>query len=101
MIQPHNINIPMQDIESFCRRNSILRLAVFGSATRQDFNAASDIDLLVEFAPGTRLGFDFFRIQDELSKLLGRSVEMTTPDGLRNAYRKSILETAQDIYVAA
>jgi len=63
---------------ALCRREHIARLGAFGSVARGDSAPDSDLDLLVEFQPGTRLGLRFFRIQDELSELFGRKVDLNT-----------------------
>ena len=56
MSQPR-IDIPKEEIAEFCRRNHIRRLALFGSVLRDDFRPDSDVDVLVEFEPGTKVGF--------------------------------------------
>ena len=44
-----NLSIPRDRIAEFCRANDIMRLAIFGSALRDDFGPDSDIDVLVKF----------------------------------------------------
>ena len=88
-------------IAQFCRAHRIRRLALFGSATRDDFTPASDIDVLVEFEPGTRLGWGFFALQRELSRLLGRKVDLHTAGFLSDHFRDDVLQGAKDVYVAA
>ena len=88
-------------IAEFCRGHRIRRLALFGSVLRDDFGPHSDVDVLVEFEPGARIGWDFVVIQDGLADLLGRPVDLLTPGSIRPAYRREILSTAEDIYVAA
>ncbi len=87
-------------IGDFCRRHRIRRLAVFGSVLREDFGPDSDVDVLVEFEPGARIGWNFITIQDELTDLFGRPVDLLTPGSIRPAYRKAILSTVEDMYVA-
>lgn len=94
-------NLDAAAIAALCRRHHIRRLAIFGSALRSDFGPDSDVDILVEFEPDARIGFDFITIKDELESLLGRPVDLLTPNSIRTAYRDSILSTAQDLYVAA
>ena len=55
-MKKRNIEIPQKKIAEFCRRHHIRRLALFGSALRDDFTPDSDVDVLVEFEPGTRVG---------------------------------------------
>ena len=51
MSQQLKINIPQKQLDEFCQRRHISKLALFGSVLRNDFNAESDIDVLVEFEP--------------------------------------------------
>ncbi len=75
------IQVPRERIAEFCRRHHIRRLAFFGSVLRDDFTPDSDVDVLVEFEPGKTPGLAFFRMQDELSEILGRRVDLNTPNG--------------------
>ncbi len=62
--------LPHAEIEALCREHHIRRLALFGSALRDDFSADSDVDVLVEFEPSARIGLAFFRLQDEGNRVL-------------------------------
>jgi len=82
MMEMHEtMEIPKSRIAEFCRRNKIRRLSFFGSVLREDFGPDSDIDVLVEFEPGARVGFfELFDMEQELSSLFGgRKVEINTP----------------------
>jgi len=94
-----NLIIPKDKIADFCERHHIRRLAVFGSALRADFSAQSDVDILVEFQTGFEPGFSFFGMQDELSSLLGRNVDLHTPNFLSRYFRDTILSEAEVQYV--
>jgi predicted nucleotidyltransferase len=94
-------NLPREAIAEFCRRNGIRRLALFGSVIRDDFTPDSDVDVLVEFEPGARTGFKFFRMQDELGQILNRRVDLNTPGFLSQYFRDEVLAQAKDVYVAA
>ncbi|HEY6321126.1 MAG TPA: nucleotidyltransferase family protein [Thermoanaerobaculia bacterium] len=96
------IQVPMADIEDFCRRWQVKELALFGSVLREDFTADSDIDVLVTFAPENRRSlFDIVDMQDELAALLRRNVDLVTRGGLRNPYRRhEILTTRRVLYAA-
>lgn len=92
-------------LAAFCRRWQVTRLAVFGSVLRPDFRPDSNIDLLVTFAPDAQWSLlDHVRMQDELSELLGRPVDLISQRGLERSAnyirRKAILETAETIYAA-
>ena len=95
------ITLDRDRISEFCRRHRIRRLALFGSVLREDFGPTSDVDVLVEFEPGARVGWEIITIQDELAALLGRPVDLLTPGSIRPAYRDEILSSAEDVYVAA
>ena len=100
MSKPH-IHIPKERIAEFCRRNSIRRLALFGSVLRDDFGPDSDVDVLVEFEPGTRVGLHFFGLEIELSEILGRKVDLNTPGFLSDYFREQVLAEAEVQYDAA
>jgi hypothetical protein len=90
--------IPKDKIADFCRHRHIRRLSVFGSALRDDFAADSDVDILVEFEQGHVPGFAFFRMQDELSELLGRKVDLHTPAFLSRFFRDKVVREAKVQY---
>jgi len=92
------IVIPTEALAEFCRRNHIQRLAIFGSVLRDDFRPDSDVDVLVEFEPGRVPGLAFFGMQDELSELLGRRVDLNTPSFLSPLFRASVLSEADVLY---
>jgi hypothetical protein len=93
-----NIQIPRDKIAEFCRRNHIRKLALFGSALRDDFRPDSDIDVLVEFDPNHIPGLAFFALEDELSELLGRKVDLNTPKFLSRYFRDNVLAEAEVWY---
>lgn len=94
------IDIPQEALSEFCRRNNIRRLSFFGSILRDDFRADSDIDILVEFEPGTRVGLRFFDMEMELSEMLGRKVDLNTPGFLNPHFREKVLSEARVAYAA-
>ena len=95
------LDIPRESIAAFCRRNHIRRLALFGSVLRDDFGPSSDVDVLVEFEVGHVPGLAFITMQDELSALLGRNVDLNTPQCLSPYYRQEVLDEAEALYDAA
>lgn len=93
------LELPTVTLDTYCRRNGIRRLDLFGSATRADFAPHSDVDLLVEFRPEARVGFlAFSRIQRELSALIGRPVDLVPRSGLKPAIAASVLDAAVPLY---
>lgn len=97
-----NLSIDRGAVSAFCRRHHITRLALFGSALRDDFGPDSDVDVLVEFAPGHVPGLSFVSIEREFSELLqGRRIDMVTAKFLNPRIRRQVLEDAESLYVAA
>ncbi len=100
-MSPH-ISIDRETLAEFCRRHHIERLAIFGSALRDDFPPDSDVDVLVEFQPGHVPGLAFVTIEREFSGLLqGRRVDMVTPKFLNARIRAEVLTSAEGLYDAA
>ncbi len=94
------IGVPRERLAEFCRRHHIQKLSLFGSVIRDDFTPASDVDVLVEFAPGRSPGLAFFDMQQELSETLGRQVDLNTVTWLSPYFRQQVLDEAELIYVA-
>jgi len=94
------IAIPEANIRQFCIHNQIKRLALFGSVLRDNFRADSDIDIIVEFMPDTRVGMlTMARIERELSQIFeGRKVDLRTPAELSRYFRDDILQNAEVFY---
>ncbi|MCL4503476.1 MAG: nucleotidyltransferase family protein [Deltaproteobacteria bacterium] len=94
------ISIRQDKLAEFCRKHRIRRLSLFGSVLREDFRPDSDIDVLVEFEQGHVPGLAFFAMEGELSQLLGRSVELHTPNFLSPFFRDQVIEEAEIQYAA-
>jgi uncharacterized protein len=93
--------LPKDVIADFCRRHHIRRLAIFGSALRDDFRPDSDLDILVEFEAGHVPGLAFFGMQSELSAVLKRPVDLNTPQFLSPYFRDQVRKEAQVVYEQA
>lgn len=88
-------------LEDVCRRHQIVWLAVFGSIARGDAGADSDVDVVVDFAPGMTPGFGIVRVADALRPVLGgRRVDLVTRRGLAPRLREPILSSAKTLYAA-
>ncbi len=98
MTQNHAIKIPRAQLEALCQKHHICRLALFGSALHENFRADSDLDVLVEFEVGHVPGLGFIRIQQELSDLLARNVDLNTPAFLSRYFRDQVLAEAEVVY---
>ena len=95
------IPIDTAKIEDFCRRHHMRKLAFFGSVLREDFGPGSDVDVLVEFEPGHVPGLAFFGMEEEISRIIGRKVDLNTPGFLSRHVRERVLAEAQTLYDAA
>ena len=95
------LSISSKELAKLCERYHIRKLAFFGSVLRDDFNANSDVDVLVEFEEGYIPGLDFIDIQDDLSKILGgHEVDLVTPKFLNDRIRDRVLKEARVAYAA-
>ena len=95
---PDSIQLPTCELGELRERYGIRRLSVFGSALTDRFGPGSDVDMLVEFRPGERVGFfRLMRLQSELSELVGRSVDLHTPGSLSEYFRDEVLRSAEVI----
>jgi hypothetical protein len=93
------IRVHSEQIEQFCKKHHIRKLSLFGSVLRDDFKRTSDIDVLVEFEQGERVGlFKIAGMERELSDLMGRKVDLRTPQDLSRYFRQEVLETAEVQY---
>ena len=96
-----SITIDHERIVEFCRRNRVFRLSFFGSVLRADFGPASDVDVLVEFEPEATVGyFSMSSMEQELTEMFGRRVDLRTPNELSRYFRDEVLADAQEEYVA-
>lgn len=98
---PAELPFDRQALEGLCRRHGVRRLALFGSALRGELGPESDIDILVDFKPGTAVGLRFITIQAELSTLFGRKVDLLTAGFLSPHFRPRVLREALPLYEAA
>jgi hypothetical protein len=95
-----SIQVSREAIAELCKRRGIKKLAVFGSALRSDFRPDSDVDVLVEFYPERVPGFAFFRIQEELSAIFGRPVDLNTRGFLGERVYERVQGEAEVIFAA-
>jgi len=104
-MKPMDLGIEADRIADFCRRWKISKLAVFGSIVQGELRSDSDIDLLVTFdSDADWTMFDHFTIEDELSHLFGREVDLISKRAVEEnpnpITRREILDSARQIYAA-
>ena len=98
-MNPH-LAVSKTALAAFCEENGIRRLAVYGSALRDDFGPDSDIDLLVEFEPDRIPGLlGVVGMEITLSELFaGRKVDLRTAEELSPYFRQEVLDMAEVQY---
>ena len=83
-----------------CAEFGVAELTVFGSVARGEAREDSDLDLLSVLSPGRHLGFSINRLEDELSELFGRPVDLVSKAALHRTIREHVLADARELYVA-
>ena len=97
------VSLSKEALATFCQQHGIRRLAVYGSALRDDFGPDSDIDLLVEFEPDRIPGLlGVAGMELSLSELFaGRKVDLRTAEDLSPYFRQEVLDMAEVQYALA
>ena len=91
--------IDMDLLAEICRRFYVRELSLFGSVLRDDFGHDSEVDVLVEFEPGARIGlFLYFELERELEALVGRNVDLVTKNGLKPVIRAEVIRSSEVVY---
>jgi hypothetical protein len=70
------------------QRYALTSMAVFGSTARNENLTDSDVDIMVEF--DTTQDYDFLELAEELERMLGRKVDLTTRKAVRPWYMEHI-----------
>ena len=96
------IQIDREKIAEFCRARGIRKLSLFGSVLRDDFDPQrSDVDVLAELRPDASPGWEFFGWHEDLSPIIGRKVDLHTPNSLSKYFREEVLREAVPLYEQA
>ena len=97
----HGVTFDSEAIADFCRRHGVRRLSLFGSILRDDFSAASDVDILLEYLPErVPTLLDMVAMEQELSDMISRKVDLRTPGDLSRLFRSKVVDTARNLYAA-
>lgn len=101
ILQLGDARIDSAKLAELCKRYGVKELSLFGSAARGEMGPQSDIDIMVEFEPGVRIGFlKFESLAEELEALTGRKADLVTKRGLKPWIRPQVLKDAQVAYAA-
>lgn len=104
----NGVTFPEDQIADFCRRHGVAKLSLFGSILRHaidgggdGFGPSSDVDVLVEFLPGqVKSLLDVGGMLMELRQMLGRDVDLRTPQDISRYFRQEVLREARPLYAA-
>lgn len=89
------------ELNSYCKKNRIKKLSLFGSYLKNVYDQESDVDLLIEFERDTEYGLlDVARMERELSEIIGKKVDLRTPEELSRYFREIVVKEAQVKYEA-
>jgi len=95
------LKIAQDRIARFCQKHHIVRPALFGSVLTERFTEDSDVDVLVEFDSDHIPGMiRLCGMERELSEIIGRKVDMRTPNDLSRYFRDEVVNTAVVQYAA-
>jgi predicted nucleotidyltransferase len=96
------IQIDREQVARFCRERGIRKLSLFGSVLRDDFDPArSDVDVLAELLPTAHPGWEFYGWHEDLEPIIGRKVDLHTPNSLSKYFRGEVLQEALTVYEQA
>lgn len=100
-VAPNTPEVDLDALRRVCKRYHVTELSVFGSAARGELRPESDVDLLVVFEEGARVTlFTLVDLQQELSDLFRRRVDVVPKDGLKPVLQPEILAEARILYAA-
>jgi len=101
MVLAAGIDVREEGLLEICRRYQVSELSLFGSLARGEAREDSDVDLMVEFEPGARIGlWRFGELEEELTRLFGRKVDLVSKRGLKPRIRPKVMRDARVLYAA-
>ncbi|MGH2759715.1 MAG: nucleotidyltransferase domain-containing protein [Actinomycetota bacterium] len=98
------IPVNRSEVEAFCRKWKIAELSFFGSVLTDEFGPNSDVDVLVTFDADARWGLEIVAMEDELTRIIGREVQLVERSSVESSHnwirREAILDGAEPFLVA-
>lgn len=95
-----DVDVDLERLREVCERYGVASLEVFGSVARGEDGLGSDVDLLYVLKPEARLGFSLFDLENELTALFGRPVDLVARKSINRYIREQVLADAQPLYAA-
>jgi len=99
------LQIDTKRLAAICAAHDVARLELFGSFVRGDASPESDLDVLVTFQPGSRVGLGIVALQQQLEALFGRPVDLLTRESVERSpnkyFRHFTLERTESLYECA
>jgi predicted nucleotidyltransferase len=92
--------VDVRRLHAICSRYGIAELYVFGSAARGELSSDSDVDVLYVLRPGSRLGWEIEDLNQELTELFGRTVDLVSKRSLHPLLRETVLTQSRALYAA-
>ncbi len=92
--------VDLGELRAVCERYGIATLYIFGSVARGDADPTSDVDLLYDLRPGTRLGWEIEDLSDALAEIFGRPVDLVARVALHPLLAPAVLDEARPVYAA-
>jgi hypothetical protein len=97
---PTDLSVDRMRLAEICAQYGVVELSVFGSVARGEARDDSDLDLLYVLGPDRHLGFSINRLEDDLSALFGRRVDLVSKTALHQAIRADVLAEARMLHAA-
>jgi uncharacterized protein len=100
MVAGEQLHFDEAKLAELCQERRIVKVSLFASAVRNELRPDSDVDVLIEFEPGTPVSyFTLGGIQQDLTDLFGRHVDLKMPTTLSKYVKERVLNSAVPIYV--
>lgn len=104
-MRTEELHIDSKRLAVLCQRHQVARLELFGSFVRGDATPGSDLDILVTFEPGAKVGLGIVALQQALEELFGRPVDLLTRDSVERSankyFRRFALRSTEPLYECA
>lgn len=85
-----------EEIINIAKKNGAKNVRVFGSMSRGEGSAQSDLDIIVEMQSGSSL-LDIIAIKQDIEDLLGRKVDVVTEASISPYIRDEVLKEAVNL----